>query len=216
MDLLLVRCADAESNGASPIFSGKNEDESGAQTGTVRDSMHAGLSARGERHSRRLANWLGVNGPCHLQVFCSPAKSARQMAGHLSETLGAKSLPPVVSRQIGPDASAAEILGAVGWPHDHSAALVIAHQPALGVLASLLLTGHEAPLAFKKGSVWWFSNRHRGGEQQTVLRCSLTPELLKGNLRSTRNESVEVPKGFSLEIPDVVEMMRSRLGLAAN
>ncbi|TLS19384.1 MAG: histidine phosphatase family protein, partial [Betaproteobacteria bacterium] len=36
--------------------------------------------------------------------------------------------------------------------------------------AALLLSGQEAPWTVKKGAVWWFSNRVRAGETQTVLK----------------------------------------------
>ena len=37
--------------------------------------------------------------------------------------------------------------------------------------AALLLAGEEDEWSIKKGSVWWFSNRTRQGESQTVLRA---------------------------------------------
>jgi len=56
--------------------------------------------------------------------------------------------------------------------------LVIGHQPTLGRLAALLLGGEEADWSVKKGGVWWFSNRVRNDETQTVLRVVLNPDLL--------------------------------------
>ncbi|TLM97361.1 histidine phosphatase family protein, partial [bacterium] len=44
--------------------------------------------------------------------------------------------------------------------------------------AALLLSGQEAPWTVKKGAVWWFSNRVRVGETQTLLRCCLGPDIL--------------------------------------
>lgn len=213
MDLLLVRCADLETD-RHPVTGAPASSVEGAElAGEPRDPINAGLSARGERHSRRLANWLRSHGPRELQLFCSPARGAREMVGMLAEGIGDGHPPPIVSRQLGPTALVSDILGAVGWPDDYRAALVVAHQPALGTLASLLLTGHQAPLAFKKGALWWFSNRHRGGEMQTVLRCALTPDLLKGGGRSAGagSEAVDPPGAFRVDIPDVAEMLRLRL-----
>lgn len=207
MDLLLVRCADLESGGRL-----KPVDETAAPA-PARDAMAGALSERGEKHARRLANWLRAQAPRQLQILTSPAKGARQMAGLIAEAIGETALPPIVSRLLGPEANASDVLGAVGWPHDHHAALVVAHQPALGALASLLLTGQETPLPFKRGAIWWFSSRHRGYELQTVLRCALTPDLLKGGGGSGKADAVEPVEpidGFSLEIPDVVDLMRMR------
>lgn len=208
MDLLLVRCADLGADAKGTALNGLESDRD------ERDAMAAALSARGERHARRLAAWVGAHAPQKLQVFSSPAKGARQMAGMIVEGLGEAALPPIVSRLLVPTSNASDILGAVGWPHDHRAALVIAHQPALGGLASLLLSGQEASLAFKRGAIWWFSNRHRGGEQQTVLRCALTPDLLKGNTRSVRQETAQAPKPMNLDLSGMVEHLRSRLMFA--
>ncbi|MBI5792167.1 MAG: histidine phosphatase family protein, partial [Rhodocyclales bacterium] len=52
------------------------------------------------------------------------------------------------------------------------------HQPTLGRVAALLLGGAEDDWTVKKGAVWWFSNRTREGETQTVLRGVISPDLL--------------------------------------
>ena len=59
------------------------------------------------------------------------------------------------------------------------AVLIVGHQPSLGRLASLLLAGHEAEWTIKKGALWWFTNRVREGETQTVLRAVIPAELLE-------------------------------------
>ena len=52
------------------------------------------------------------------------------------------------------------------------------HQPVLGRIAALLLSGQEAEWTIKKGALWWLSNRTRGDETQTVLRAVIPAELL--------------------------------------
>ena len=47
----------------------------------------------------------------------------------------------------------------------------------LGQTAALLLSGDEAEWTIKKGALWWFSNRTRQGETQTVLRAVIGPDL---------------------------------------
>ncbi|MCB1945557.1 MAG: histidine phosphatase family protein, partial [Thauera sp.] len=66
---------------------------------------------------------------------------------------------------------------ATGWPEGNGAALVVGHQPALGRLCALLLSGSEADWTIKKGALWWFTNRVREGETQTVLRAVIPSEL---------------------------------------
>ena len=48
----------------------------------------------------------------------------------------------------------------------------------LATSVALLLSGSEGDWSIKKGAVWWFSNRMREGETQTVLRASIAPDLL--------------------------------------
>jgi len=40
------------------------------------------------------------------------------------------------------------------------------------------LSGTEADWTIKKGALWWFTNRVRDGETQTVLRSVIAPDLL--------------------------------------
>jgi len=56
--------------------------------------------------------------------------------------------------------------------------IVVAHQPTLGRVASLLLSGTEADWAVRKGGIWWLSNRRREGEAQVVLRAVVNPDLV--------------------------------------
>ena len=72
----------------------------------------------------------------------------------------------------------AEILAACGWPGGGGSVLVVGHQPELGRLASLLLSGQEADWTIKKGALWWFSNRVRDDETQTVLRAVMPADLV--------------------------------------
>ena len=70
---------------------------------------------------------------------------------------------------------------ATDWPDGgdakHHTVLVVGHQPTLGRTAALLLSGSKAYWSIKKGSVWWFSNRTRLGETQSVLRAVIPAEL---------------------------------------
>ncbi len=69
--------------------------------------------------------------------------------------------------------------GGAGWPEHSGAVLLVGHQPALGRLAALLLSGAEADWSVKKGAIWWFSKRSREGRDQTVLRAVMNPEMVR-------------------------------------
>lgn len=150
MDLILWRHADAEE-----------------ALGRVPD-MDRPLTERGRKQAQRIADWLRGQHTKDLRVIASPARRAVQTA----QTLG---VPVKVNRQLAIGASPAELLAAADWPDHAGATVLVGHQPALGRLASLLLSGAEADWTIKKGGVWWFTNRVRHDETQTVLRAVLNP-----------------------------------------
>jgi len=151
MDLLLWRHAEAEEG---PV------------------DLKRKLTARGEKQARQMADWLKAHAPKQLRILVSPAIRAQQTA----KALG---LPFETVAQLGPTASVPDLLAAIGWPDGErsGAVLIVGHQPVLGRLASLLLAGQEAEWTVKKGAVWWFSNRVRQGETQTVLRAVVPAEF---------------------------------------
>jgi phosphohistidine phosphatase len=150
VDLILWRHAEAK-------------DSEGAEADADRD-----LTSRGKRHAEQVAEWLRTQPLRNVAVLSSPARRALQTA----QALG---LPVKVKTQLGVGASAADLLGAIGWPDHGGAVIVVGHQPTLGRLASLLLAGSEADWTIKKGGVWWFTNRVRHDETQTVLRAVHCP-----------------------------------------
>ncbi len=130
------------------------------------------LTARGEKQAAQMADWLKKNAPKNLRILVSPAVRCQQTA----KALG---VPFETGKRLGTDSNAVNLLAAVGWPDGAkaSAVIVVGHQPTLGQTAALLLSGEEADWTIKKGAVWWFSNRTRQGESQTVLRTVVPPDF---------------------------------------
>jgi len=132
------------------------------------------LTARGEKQAQQVAVWVRQHAPKKLRILVSPALRCQQTAAALG-------LPFAIDKRLGTDSNPANILGAVGWPDGgesgDGAVLVVGHQPVLGQTAALLLSGEEADWSIKKGALWWFSNRTRKGETQTVLRAVTPPEF---------------------------------------
>ena len=126
------------------------------------------LTARGLEHAREVADWLRHQRMPKVAVYSSPTRRALQTA----ETLG---LPVKVKKQLGIGATTPDLLGAADWPDHPGAIILVSHQPALGRLASLLLAGTEADWTIKKAGIWWFTNRVRNDETQTVLRAVHNP-----------------------------------------
>lgn len=143
------------------------------------------LTARGEKQARKMAAWLRSRLKDRVpEVLVSPTERTQQTAHALG-------LPFEIEPKIGPGADVADLLAAAGWVEPGKRArlsrgdtparpvcLLVGHQPTLGRLAALLLSGEEADWSFKKGAVWWFSRRAREGEDQVVLRAMVTPEML--------------------------------------
>ena len=128
------------------------------------------LTPRGLKQARRMAHWLDEHKPKQLRVLASPSVRTRQTASAFTEDF------EIVS-SLGPDGNVPDILAATGWPDASGAALVVGHQPALGRLCALLLAGSEADWTIKKGALWWFTNRVREGETQTVLRAVIPSDF---------------------------------------
>ena len=149
MDLLLWRHAEAEEG---PL------------------DMQRRLTQRGEKQARQVARWLHEHMPKQLRILVSPAVRTQQTAAALD-------LPFETHRQLGPDACVSDLIATAGWPDATGATLIVGHQPALGQMASLLLSGTEAGWTIKKGALWWFTNRVRLGETQTVLRAVIPADL---------------------------------------
>lgn len=161
MDLLLWRPAEAEEG--------------------IDEAMRP-LTARGVRQARRVAQWLRTQVSDDLRVVAAPTVAAGQMA----ECLG---LDFDVSARLSLGGCISEVIAATGWPDGGDAVAVIAHQPTIGRLAALLLSGYEADWSIKKGALWWFSNRVRRGEAQTVLRAAIAPDLLHRHDTDMRHAS---------------------------
>jgi phosphohistidine phosphatase len=129
------------------------------------------LSARGAEQARRMARWLARHGPQGLRVFASPATRTCQTAAAFTRDFAQV---PVLS----PGGGARDLLVASGWPAAERPCLLVGHQPALGRLAALLLTGVEADWSIRKGALWWFRSRERGGARETLLRAAVAPDLV--------------------------------------
>lgn len=154
MDLILWRHAEAEEGGAG-----------------MPDSKRR-LTARGEKQAHDMAKWLRAQLPKKTKILVSPAVRTQQTAHALA-------LPFEVEPKIAVGADVADLISAADWPSQPGAVLLVGHQPSLGRLASLLLSGTEADWSIKKGAVWWFSKRSREGRDQTVLRAVMNAEMLR-------------------------------------
>jgi phosphohistidine phosphatase len=133
------------------------------------------LTGRGEKQARRVAEWLHAQLPDSAKILVSPATRAQQTARALSE-ISHRKLRTV--EQIAPGAGMRDVLEAAEWPRARAPIVIVGHQPVLGQVASYLLSGEVQNWSVKKAGVWWISSRQRDGDEQTVLRTVISPDLL--------------------------------------
>jgi phosphohistidine phosphatase len=145
MDLILWRHAEAEDG--SPDFARK-------------------LTEHGREQARRIAAWLKPRLPGNCEVLVSPAARAQQTAHALGVAF-------MTTPAVGTDAAAVDVIATVDWPARTGAILIVGHQPTLGRLAAMSLSGAQADWDIGKGALWWI--RHSDGE--TRLFAAIDPEL---------------------------------------
>ena len=150
MDLILWRHADAEEG--------------------ERD-LERKLNAKGRKQAARVSAWLTARLPGRYTVLASPARRARETA----DALGTRY--KIVER-LAPGAAPSAILEVSGWPSHKGVVIVVGHQPDLGRVAALLVSGAKGDWSIRKGGLWWLSNREREGEAQVVVHAVLAPDLL--------------------------------------
>ena len=129
------------------------------------------LTDKGRKQAARVADWLTPRLSPDIRILVSPAARAVQTAQALGRHYD-------VLPELAPGARAGDVLAAAGWPDATRPAMIVGHQPTLGQVAMLLLSGQPGDLAIKKAGVWWFQGRERMGEMQVVLRAVAAPDWL--------------------------------------
>jgi phosphohistidine phosphatase len=129
------------------------------------------LTPLGRKQAAHVADWLNVRLPDHCRILSSPAVRAQQ-------TLDALERDYDVEPAIGPGADPAAVLHTVGWPERHGAVLLVGHQPTLGRLAALLLSGRQQEWDIPRGALWWFAQHEPYPGYGPTLRAVVTPELV--------------------------------------
>jgi phosphohistidine phosphatase len=129
------------------------------------------LTEKGRQQAERMADFLNSRLPPNTRILVSPALRAQQTASALTKKF-------ITEPAINTCATPQEVLAAAGWPQAKGATLLVGHQPWLGEVAALVMTGAVDYWSVKKGAVLWFSRREREGDYQTVLRLVIAPEQL--------------------------------------
>lgn len=146
MDLILWRHADAEDG--------------------VPDEARR-LTAKGRKQAQKMAAWLEARLPADCRVIVSPAARTRETAAAYSENI-------VIDKAVSTAATPQGVLKASGWPDGTGTVMVVGHQPTLGAVAALALTGEATAWSLKKGAIWWLARDADGVRVKAVI----TPGIL--------------------------------------
>ena len=136
------------------------------------------LSPLGHQQASQAAEWfrkhaaprLGPEAnPAELRILVSPSVRTRQTAAHFCQDENNIQL----CMPLYENASPREILDILGWPDITLPALIVGHQPQIGIFADYLLPGTPHPESFRKGALWWL--RLEPGQKSAQLVDLMEP-----------------------------------------
>ena len=127
------------------------------------------LTAKGERHAARMAEWLNRHLPDSTKVLVSPTLRTVQTA----QAIGRKHK---LIAELGPDQTVDALLSVARWPEAREPVLVVGHQYTLGLTAAYLLAGATQPWVVRRGAVWWLRMRQRETGGEVVLHAVMSPD----------------------------------------
>jgi len=153
MDLILWRHAEAED--AYPGLS----------------DLERALTSKGQKQARRMGQWLNAQLPESCRILVSPAVRTLQTV----EALGRKYK---IHADLAPGADASDLMKAANWPNNKDSVMIVGHQPTLGQLAALLMSGEDNEWDIKKASAWWFSQREPGEPRSLYLKAVMAADLV--------------------------------------
>lgn len=130
------------------------------------------LTPKGRKQASAMAQWLKAYLPKDTKILVSPAMRTRQTADALK-------LKYEICNALAPDKTPQELLAATGWPNSDQVVIIVGHNPAIGQLAALLLSGNPGEWTLRKGAAWWFTNRVREGESQVLLKAAMSPGMAR-------------------------------------
>ena len=131
------------------------------------------LTAKGQRQAKKMAKWL------KLQLRDKSPYLIASGARRSQQTLAAFSKDFHVDTRLNPGADVVAYLTAhQNQECEQGVVVVVGHQPEIGRVASLLLSGREVEWKVKKGAVWWLQQIQDGNSVRYFLRAMMTPQML--------------------------------------
>lgn len=133
--------------------------------------MSRALTPKGHQQAKKMAAWLRQNMPGKTRILVSPALRAQQTAQALE-------LPFTTVESLAPGVSPHTLLEEAQWATANDAALIIGHQPSLGMAAAIAMTHKPHYWCVKKAGIWWIASRVRGHEEQAIIRAVVSPDFI--------------------------------------
>ena len=134
------------------------------------DSERA-LTPKGQKQARRMAEWLTAQLPEGCKILVSPAVRTLQTAEALKRKF--KVVP-----ELAPGADPEDVLQAANWPNAREPVLVVGHQPTLGEVGALLMSGQLQDWEMKKANAWWLVQRDPQDPYSLYLKAAMGPDLV--------------------------------------
>ena len=134
------------------------------------------LTPKGERQAKLMAAWLTQVLPADIVILVSPALRCTQTA----DALGRKYQ---ISNALALDGDPENILTTIGWPKAAQPVLIVGHQPTLGEIAALCISGTAADWQIKKGAAWWLAHPDEDMQQRATLIAAMAPALLHKKIK---------------------------------
>jgi len=151
-----------------------------ADTEMGSEDLQRALTRKGQKQAREMATWLRPRLPSDYRLFASEAVRSQQTASFLSKRL---EIIPAFNPGVAPES----VLAALGLPEGNdnkNTVVLVGHQPYIGQVAALLLSGQSQPWSVKKGALWWIDLRpsEEGDAELTArLKVMMTPGMLNGD-----------------------------------
>jgi phosphohistidine phosphatase len=141
-----------------------------AEAGEAAVDSERSLTSNGIKQAKRMAAWLRPRLPESVVVLASPARRAQQTVQALTRNY--KTI-----KALGTATTPEDVLVAAGWPGNDNAVVLVGHQPILGQLAALLVTGNKARWNVEPGAIVWVAHTEVGSTH-VYLRVAISPDLL--------------------------------------
>lgn len=134
------------------------------------DSVCA-LTPKGKKQARKVAGWLDRHLPSNCRIIVSPTMRTVQTADAFNRKYK-------MSAAVGPDATVEDILAVANWPGSREPVVIVGHQPALGRVAALLLSGATQDWTMRKGSLLWIARQASNDASAAYLKAATSPDLI--------------------------------------